>query len=35
MELSEEFSISASRISRIIKSGLDKVRDYLVQNDIT
>lgn len=35
MELSEEFSISASRISRIIKSGLDKVRDYLIQNDIT
>ena len=34
MALSEEFSISASRISRIIKSGLDKVRDYLVQNDI-
>ena len=34
MELSEEFSISASRISRIIKSGLDKVRDYLIQNDI-
>ena len=33
MELSEEFSISASRISRIIKSGLDKVRDYLIQND--
>lgn len=35
MELSEEFSISASRISRIIKSGLDKVRDYLIQNDLT
>ena len=34
MELSEEFSISASRISRIIKSGLDKVRDYLIANDI-
>ncbi len=34
MELSEEFSISASRISRIIKSGLDKVRDYLIKNDI-
>lgn len=34
MELSEEFSISASRISRIIKSGLDKVRDYLVKNDL-
>ncbi len=33
MELSEEFNISASRISRIIKSGLDKVRDYLVRND--
>lgn len=35
MELSEEFSISASRISRIIKSGLDKVRDYLIENDLT
>ncbi len=35
MELSEEFSISASRISRIIKSGLDKVRDYLIQNDLS
>ncbi len=34
MELSEEFSISASRISRIIKAGLDKVRDYLIENDI-
>lgn len=34
MELSDEFSISASRISRIIKSGLDKVRDYLIENDI-
>ena len=33
MELSDEFSISASRISRIIKSGLDKVRDYLIEND--
>ncbi len=31
MELSEEFSISASRISRIIKSGLDKVKDKLVK----
>ena len=34
MELADEFSISASRISRIIKSGLDKVRVYLVENDI-
>ncbi len=34
MELSEEFSISPSRISRIIKSGLDKVRVYLIENDI-
>lgn len=34
MELSEEFSISASRISRIIKSGLGKIKDYLVKNDI-
>lgn len=34
MELSEEFSISASRISRIIKSGLSKIRDYLIENDI-
>jgi len=33
MELSEEFSISASRISRIIKAGLDKVKDYLIKND--
>ncbi len=33
MELSEEFSISASRISRIIKAGLDKVRDYIIQYD--
>lgn len=34
MELSEEFSISASRISRIIKSGLDKVKDKLVKNEV-
>ena len=33
MELSEEFSISASRISRIIKSGLDKVKDKLVESE--
>lgn len=34
MELSEEFSISASRISRIIKSGLDKVKDKLIKNEV-
>lgn len=34
MELSEEFSISASRISRIIKSGLDKVKDKLVKSEV-
>jgi len=34
MELSEEFSISASRISRIIKSGLDKVKDKLIQEEV-
>ena len=33
-ELSEEFSISPSRISRIIKSGLDKIKDELVKNEI-
>lgn len=33
IELSEEFNISASRISRIIKSGLDKVKTYLLAND--
>ena len=34
MELSEEFSISASRISRIIKSGLDKVKDKLLESEV-
>lgn len=34
MELSDEFNISPSRISRIIKAGLDKVRDKLVKNEI-
>ena len=33
-ELSEEFSISASRISRIIKSGLDKVKNELKKTDM-
>lgn len=32
-ELSDEFSISPSRISRIIKSGLDKVKDELIKNE--
>lgn len=32
-ELSDEFSISPSRISRIIKSGLDKIKDELVRMD--
>jgi len=32
-ELSDEFSISPSRISRIIKSGLDKVKDELLKNE--
>lgn len=33
-ELSDEFSISSSRISRIIKSGLDKIKDELIKNDV-
>ena len=33
-ELSDEFSISPSRISRIIKSGLDKVKDELLKSDV-
>ena len=33
-ELSEEFSISPSRISRIIKSGLDKIKDELLKNEV-
>lgn len=32
-ELSDEFSISPSRISRIIKSGLDKVKDELLKSN--
>lgn len=32
-EISDEFSISQSRISRIIKSGLDKLKDELLKND--
>ncbi|MBQ8635662.1 sigma-70 family RNA polymerase sigma factor [bacterium] len=32
-ELSDEFSISPSRISRIIKSGLDKIKDELLKNE--
>lgn len=33
-ELSDEFSISPSRISRIIKSGLDKIKEELIKSDI-
>lgn len=33
-ELSDEFSISQSRISRIIKSGLDKVREELIKSEV-
>ncbi len=33
-ELSDEFMISASRISRIIKSGLDKIKDDLIKSDV-
>ena len=33
-ELSDEFSISPSRISRIIKSGLDKVKDELLKSEV-
>ncbi len=33
-ELSDEFSISPSRISRIIKSGLDKIKDELIKSEI-
>jgi len=33
-ELSDEFSISPSRISRIIKSGLDKVKQELIKSEI-
>ncbi len=33
-ELSDEFSISPSRISRIIKSGLDKIKEELLRNDV-
>lgn len=32
-ELSDEFSISPSRISRIIKSGLDKIKDELIKSE--
>lgn len=32
-ELSDEFSISPSRISRIIKSGLDKIKDELIRTE--
>jgi len=32
-ELSDEFMISPSRISRIIKSGLDKIKDELVRSE--
>lgn len=33
-ELSDEFEISPSRISRIIKAGLDKVKDELIKNEV-
>ena len=33
-ELSDEFSISPSRISRIIKTGLDKIKDELIKNEV-
>ncbi len=33
-ELSDEFSISPSRISRIIRSGLDKIKDELIKSEI-
>ena len=33
-ELSNEFSISPSRISRIIKTGLDKIKEELVKNEV-
>lgn len=33
-ELSDEFSISPSRISRIIKQGLDKIKDELVKSEV-
>ena len=33
-ELSEEFSISPSRISRIIKAGLDKVKEELKRSEV-
>ena len=33
-ELSDEFAISPSRISRIIKSGLDKVKDELLKSEV-
>lgn len=32
-ELSDEYSISPSRISRIIKSGLDKIKTELIKNE--
>ena len=32
-ELSDEFSISPSRISRIIKQGLDKIKDELIKSE--
>ncbi len=33
-ELSDEFDISPSRISRIIKSGLDKIKNELIKNEV-
>ena len=33
-EISDEFSISPSRISRIIKQGLDKIKDELIKEEV-
>ena len=33
-ELSDEFEISPSRISRIIKAGLDKIKDELIKSEV-
>ncbi len=33
-ELSDEYLISPSRISRIIKSGLDKIKDELIKSEV-
>ena len=33
-ELSDEFDISPSRISRIIKQGLDRIKDELIKEEL-